>query len=160
MHVAGGVSEGNPRKEEWHAFGGAAVRSAGEEEKQVISDASVGVPRPPMSSQGGKGGRETDAVHIHCGVWCDRMRLPLRRVQRPSCVQQASSASLCLSSLQVPRGGAGDLSSLGCWGSFLLYSAGEATLPAGAVLFCIDTPHVVSRRRVVAVQLALWFYFY
>ncbi|ESS61382.1 hypothetical protein TCDM_11032 [Trypanosoma cruzi Dm28c] len=36
---------------------------------------------------------------------------------------------------------------------FPLCSAGEATLPAGAVLFCIDAPHVVSRRCVVAVQL-------
>ncbi|RNC48463.1 hypothetical protein TcCL_NonESM01695 [Trypanosoma cruzi] len=52
MNVAGGVSDGNPRKWEWHAFGGAVVRSVREEEKQVISGISVGVPRPPMSSQG------------------------------------------------------------------------------------------------------------
>ncbi|RNF04007.1 hypothetical protein TcG_10983 [Trypanosoma cruzi] len=36
---------------------------------------------------------------------------------------------------------------------FPLCSVGEATLPAGAVLFCIDTPNGASRRRVVAVQL-------
>ncbi|KAF8306644.1 hypothetical protein TcBrA4_0022970 [Trypanosoma cruzi] len=63
MHVAGGVSEGNPRKEEWHAFGGAAVRCAREEEKQVLSDMLVGVPRPPMSSQGE--GKEGDGDCAH-----------------------------------------------------------------------------------------------
>ncbi|RNC32812.1 hypothetical protein TcCL_Unassigned04550 [Trypanosoma cruzi] len=52
VNLAGGVSEGNPRKEEWHAFGGDAVRSVREEEKHVISDSSVGVPLPPMSPQG------------------------------------------------------------------------------------------------------------
>ncbi|RNF06124.1 hypothetical protein TcG_10693 [Trypanosoma cruzi] len=57
MNVAGGVSEGNPRKKEWHAFGGTAVRCAREEGTQVVSDMSVSVPRPPMSSQGdGKAG--------------------------------------------------------------------------------------------------------
>ncbi|RNC41263.1 hypothetical protein TcCL_NonESM09181 [Trypanosoma cruzi] len=35
---------------------------------------------------------------------------------------------------------------------FPLCSAGEATLPAGAVLVCIGAPHGASRRRVVAVQ--------
>ncbi|RNC45845.1 hypothetical protein TcCL_NonESM04376 [Trypanosoma cruzi] len=90
MHVAGSVSEGNPRKKEWHAFGGAAVRCARGEEKQVISDMLVGVPRSPMSSQGeGQEGGRTDTVHIRCGVWCQRMQLPLRRVQRPQCVQQS-----------------------------------------------------------------------
>ncbi|RNF20733.1 hypothetical protein TcG_03514, partial [Trypanosoma cruzi] len=43
---------------------------------------------------------------------------------------------------------------------FPLCSAGEATLPAGDVLVCIDTPHGASRRRVVAVPLALWVYFH
>ncbi|RNF10658.1 hypothetical protein TcG_09267 [Trypanosoma cruzi] len=37
---------------------------------------------------------------------------------------------------------------------FPLYSAGEATLPAGAVLFCIDVPKGLSLRRAVAVQLS------
>ncbi|RNF10373.1 hypothetical protein TcG_09671 [Trypanosoma cruzi] len=32
---------------------------------------------------------ETETVHIHCGVWCHRMRLALRRVQRPQCVQES-----------------------------------------------------------------------
>ncbi|RNC40311.1 hypothetical protein TcCL_NonESM10222 [Trypanosoma cruzi] len=115
MHVAGGVSEGNPRKEEWHAFGGAAVRSAREEETQVLSDMSVGVPRPPMSSQGeGKaGGRRRLCTSTAacgatgCGCYCEG------RNGRHA-YSRASPASLCLQSVWVLRGGAGDLSSLGC----------------------------------------------
>ncbi|RNF06573.1 hypothetical protein TcG_10505 [Trypanosoma cruzi] len=43
-----------------------------------------------MSSQGeGQEGGRTETVHIHCGVWCHRMRLALRRVRRPQCVQES-----------------------------------------------------------------------
>ncbi|RNC42793.1 hypothetical protein TcCL_NonESM07536 [Trypanosoma cruzi] len=115
MHVAGGVSEENLRKEERHEFGGTGVRIAREEETQVISDISVGVPRPPMSSQGvGKeGGRRrlcTPAAACGatgCDCHCEG------RNGRNAC-SRASSASFCLQSLLVLRGGADDLSSLGC----------------------------------------------
>ncbi|RNE98765.1 hypothetical protein TcG_12168 [Trypanosoma cruzi] len=115
MNAAEGVSDGNPRKEEWHAFGGAAVRCAREEGKQLISDMLVSVPRPPMSSQGeGQAGgrRRLCAPAAACGATgCDCHCEG--RNGRNAC-SRASPASLCLSSLQVPRGGADDLSSLGC----------------------------------------------
>ncbi|RNC32449.1 hypothetical protein TcCL_Unassigned04939 [Trypanosoma cruzi] len=155
VNVAGGVSEESLRKEEWHAFGGAAVRSVREEEKHVISDASVSVPRPPMSSQGEEqeGGRRRPCASAAacgatgCGCHCELCD------GRHAC-SRASSASLCPQSLLMLRGGAGDLSSLDCWGSFPLCSAGGAALLARGVLFCINNPHVLSRRRAVAVQLS------
>ncbi|RNC49687.1 hypothetical protein TcCL_NonESM00005 [Trypanosoma cruzi] len=115
MNVAGGVSEENPRKEERHAFGGAVVRSAREEEAQVLSDMSVSVPRPPMSSQGEgqEGGRRRLCTSTAacgatgCDCYCDGCN------GRHAC-SRASSASFCLPRLQVLRGGADDLSSLCC----------------------------------------------
>ncbi|RNC53212.1 hypothetical protein TcCL_ESM09489 [Trypanosoma cruzi] len=115
MNVVGGLSEESLRKEERHAFGGAAVRSAREEEKQVISDMLVSVPRPPMSSQGeGQEGRRRRlcAPAAACGATGCGCRSE-GCSGRHAC-SRASPASLCLPSLQVPRGGAGDPSSLGC----------------------------------------------
>ncbi|RNC39539.1 hypothetical protein TcCL_NonESM11099 [Trypanosoma cruzi] len=114
MNVAGGVSEENPRKEERHAFGGAAVRCAREEETQLLSDMSVSVPRPPMRSQGeGQEGvrrrlcAPTAASGARgCGCHYDGCS------GRHAC-RRASPASFCLQSLQVLRGGADDLSLLG-----------------------------------------------
>ncbi|ESS60929.1 hypothetical protein TCDM_11521 [Trypanosoma cruzi Dm28c] len=153
MQVAGGVSEGNPRKEEWHAFGGAAVRCAREEE-QVISDMLVGVPRPPMSSQGE--GQEGDGDCAH----------PLRRVvpqdavaivKDATAVMRAAERHLHLCVCRACRCREEVQATSHHWAAeavFPLRSAGEATLLARDVLFCIDVPNGVSRRRVVAVQLS------
>ncbi|RNC59344.1 hypothetical protein TcCL_ESM03030, partial [Trypanosoma cruzi] len=55
--------------EERHAFGGAAVRCAREEETQLLSDMPVSVPRPPMSSQGEGQEGDGDCAHpLRCVV--------------------------------------------------------------------------------------------
>ncbi|RNC54063.1 hypothetical protein TcCL_ESM08530 [Trypanosoma cruzi] len=113
MNVAGGVSEEGPRKKEWHAFGGAAVRCAREEEKQVISDTSASVPRPPMSSQGEgqEGGRRRPCTSTAA---CGARGCGCRSEGCDGCHKCRRASSACLQSLQVPRGGAGKLSLLGC----------------------------------------------
>ncbi|RNF02354.1 hypothetical protein TcG_11399 [Trypanosoma cruzi] len=129
------------------------MRCAREEGKRVLSDASVSVPRPPMSSQveGKEGGGDGDSAHL------------LRRVVRQDAV------AIVKGTTAVMRAGERHLHLFSCracmcreevqtashhWAAgavFPLCSAGGATLPAGAVLFCIDAPHGASRRRVVAV---------
>ncbi|RNC55206.1 hypothetical protein TcCL_ESM07300 [Trypanosoma cruzi] len=89
----------------------------GSKNSWMLADTSVtvSVPRPPMSSQGEgqEGGRRrlyasTAACGATgCGCHCEGCD------GRHAC-SRASPASLFLPSLQVPRGGAADLSSLGC----------------------------------------------
>ncbi|PBJ75966.1 trans-sialidase [Trypanosoma cruzi cruzi] len=95
--------------------------------KRVISDASVSVPRPPISSQGeGKegGGRRQCASTAACGA--TGCGCHCEEYNGLHACSRASSASLCLQSVYVPRGGADDLSSLGCWGCFSSLLSGRS----------------------------------
>ncbi|EAN88433.1 hypothetical protein TcCL_NonESM12262 [Trypanosoma cruzi] len=122
----------------------------------MLADTSVGVPRPPMSSQGeGQEGvrRRLCTSTAACGATrCDchcegcataAMRAAERHLHLCAC-----RACRCREEVQATSHH---------WAAeavFPLYPAGEATLLAGDVLFCIDAPNGLSRRRVVAVQLS------
>ncbi|RNE95632.1 hypothetical protein TcG_13320 [Trypanosoma cruzi] len=161
MNAAEGVSEESLPTKEWHAFGGAAVRCAREEEKQLISDMLMSVPRPPMSSQG-EGRREGDGDCAH------RLRRVVPQdavaiVKDATAAMRAAERRLHLFACRACRCREEVQATSHHWAAeavFPLCSAGEATLSARDVLVCIDTPHGASRRRVVAVPLALWFYFH
>ncbi|RNC36277.1 hypothetical protein TcCL_Unassigned00788 [Trypanosoma cruzi] len=111
------------------------------------------MPRPPMSSQGG--GKEGDGDCAH------RLRRVVPQdaidiVKDVTAVIRAAERHLHLFACRACRCREEVQATPHHWdvgAVFPLCSAGEATLPASGVLFCIDTPNGLSRRRVVAVPL-------